>query len=238
MGVPGVPYGSGRPLTSVKKDVTIRGGRGPPMSAGSLRILIVDDHPVVRAGLSMLVTSQGFVVCGEATNGEQAVARFDELLPDVTLMDLQMPLLDGVGAIAKIRARHPAACILVLTTYETDDDIERALRAGARGYLLKDTSVEDLAHAIREGHAGRRRMAPSVAAKLAERVTSVALTPRELTVLRLVAEGKTNKEIGEALSITEGTVKVHLMHVFEKLHVANRTEAIAEATRRGLVRIR
>jgi two-component system, NarL family, response regulator len=208
------------------------------MKTAPLRILIVDDHPVVRAGVSTLVNSQGFVVCGEATNGEEALARFDELLPDVTLMDLQMPVLDGVGAITRIRARHPAACILVLTTYETDDDIERALRAGARGYLLKDTTVEDLAQAIREGHAGRRRVAPSVAAKLAERVTSVALTPRELSVLRLLGEGKTNKEIGDALSITEGTVKVHAMHVFEKLGVANRTEAVAEATRRGLVRIR
>jgi len=208
------------------------------MSTGPLRVLIVDDHPVVRAGLSMLLASQGFVVCGEATNGEDAVAQFEKLQPDVTLMDLQMPVLDGVAAISKIRARHPTACVLVLTTYETDDDIERALRAGARGYLLKDTSVEDLAQAIRDGHAGRRRVAPSVAAKLAERVTSVALTPRELAVLRLVAEGKSNKEIGEELSITEGTVKVHLMHVFEKLGVASRTEAIAEATRRGLVRIR
>lgn len=208
------------------------------MSTGPLRVLIVDDHPVVRAGLSMLLTSQGFVVCGEATNGEDAIAQFEKLQPDVTLMDLQMPVLDGVAAISKIRARHPTACVLVLTTYETDDDIERALRAGARGYLLKDTSVEDLAQAIRDGHAGRRRVAPSVAAKLAERVTSVALTPRELAVLRLVAEGKSNKEIGEELSITEGTVKVHLMHVFEKLAVASRTEAIAEATRRGLVRIR
>jgi two-component system, NarL family, response regulator len=163
------------------------------MSTGPLRVLIVDDHPVVRAGLSMLLTSQGFVVCGEATNGEDAVAQFEKLQPDVALMDLQMPVLDGVAAISKIRARHPTACVLVLTTYETDDDIERALRAGARGYLLKDTSVEDLAQAIRDGHAGRRRVAPSVAAKLAERVTSVALTPRELAVLRLVAEGKSNK---------------------------------------------
>lgn len=224
-------------MTWVKKDATI-----PrvvlEMSTEPLRILIVDDHPVVRAGLSLLVTSQGFVICGEATNGQEAVEQFEKLRPDVTLMDLQMPVLDGVGAISLIRERHPTACVLVLTTYETDDDIERALRAGARGYLLKDTSVEDLAQAIRDGHAGRRSVAPSVAAKLAERVTSVALTPRELAVLRLVAEGKSNKEIGEALSITEGTVKVHLMRVFEKLGVASRTEAMAEAARRGLVRIR
>jgi DNA-binding NarL/FixJ family response regulator len=153
-------------------------------------------------------------------------------------MDLQMPELDGVGAIAKIRARHPDACILVLTTFDTDDDIERALRAGARGYLLKDVAEEELVKALRDVIAGRTRVAPSVAAKLADRMTQVQLTMRELAVLRLLADGKTNKEIGAELSIAEGTVKVHLTHLFEKLGVSNRTEAIACATRRGLVRVR
>ena len=143
-----------------------------------------------------------------------------------------------MGAISKIRARHPDARILVLTTFDTDDDIERALRAGARGYLLKDAAVDELTSAIREVHEGRTRVAPAVAAKLADRMTQVQLTMRELTVLRLLADGKTNKEIGAALSIAEGTVKVHLTHLFEKLGVSNRTEAMAAAARRGLVRMR
>lgn len=207
--------------------------------AQPLRILIVDDHALLRAGLaSVLSTQKGLVVCGEASDGEEAVERYEELRPDVTLMDLQMPSLDGAGVITKIRARHPAACIIVLTTFDTDDDIERALRAGARGYLLKDAGVEELANAIREGHAGRTRVAPAIAAKLADRMTQVQLTMRELTVLRLLADGKTNKEIGAALSIAESTVKVHLSHLFEKLGVSNRTEAIAAAARRGLVRMR
>ena len=204
-----------------------------------LRILLVDDHALLRAGLASVLSAQpGFVVCGEATDGEAAVLRFEELRPDVTLMDLQMPALDGVGAITKIRARHPEACILVLTTFDTDDDIERALRAGARGYLLKDAAVDELTSAIRAVHEGRTRVAPAVAAKLADRMTQVQLTMRELTVLRLLADGKTNKEIGAALSIAEGTVKVHLTHLFEKLGVSSRTEAMASAARRGLVRMR
>ncbi len=207
-------------------------------STPPVRVLLVDDHALLRAGIESVLQSHGFVVCGQAANGEQAVARFEELRPDVTLMDLQMPELDGVGAIAKIRARHPDACILVLTTFDTDDDIERALRAGARGYLLKDVAEEELVKALRDVIAGRTRVAPSVAAKLADRMTQVQLTMRELAVLRLLADGKTNKEIGAELSIAEGTVKVHLTHLFEKLGVSNRTEAIACATRRGLVRVR
>lgn len=205
----------------------------------TLRILIVDDHPLLRAGLASVLSAQeGLVVCGEASDGEDAVARYEELKPDVTLMDLQMPLLDGVGAIAKIRARHPEACVLVLTTFDMDDDIDRALRAGARGYLLKDSGVGELVNAIREGHAGKTRVAPAIAAKLADRMTQVQLTMRELAVLRLLADGKTNKEIGVELSIAESTVKVHLSHLFEKLGVSSRTEAIMAAARRGLVRLR
>lgn len=207
--------------------------------AQPLRILIVDDHPLIRAGLATVLSTQdGMVVCGEASSGEEAVERYEELRPDVTLMDLQMPTLDGVGAITRIRAQHPTACILVLTTFDTEDDIERALRAGARGYLLKDAGVEELANAIRDGHAGRTRVAPAVAAKLADLMTQVQLTMRELTVLRLLADGKTNKEIGVTLSIAESTVKLHVSHLFEKLGVTNRSEAIGVAARRGLVRIR
>jgi two-component system NarL family response regulator len=207
-------------------------------SPGPLRILVADDHALLRAGITSVLTDAGYVVCGEAADGEAAVARYEELRPDVALMDLQMPVLDGVGAIARIRLRHPDACILVLTTYDTDEDIERALRAGARGYLLKDASPGELAAAIRDVRAGMTRVAPAVAAKLADRMTQVELTMRELTVLRLLADGKSNKEIGAALHIAEGTVKVHLKHLFDKLGVSSRTEAIAAAARRGLVRMR
>lgn len=203
-----------------------------------LRILLVDDHAVVRAGLAALLAKQpGLDVCGQAANGHMAVARFDELQPDVTVMDLQMPELDGAGAIARIRERHPDARVLVLTSYETDNDIERALRAGAAGYLLKDAEVDELVRAIRDVHAGRTYVAPVVASKLADRLTQVPLSAREMSVLRLVTAGKTNKEIGVVLSITEATVKAHLTRLFEKLGVSNRTEAISAAARRGLVRM-
>jgi two-component system NarL family response regulator len=207
-------------------------------TTGPLRVLVADDHALLRAGIASVLAGAGFVVCGEAADGEAAVRLHEERRPDVTLMDLQMPVLDGVGAIARIRLRHPDANILVLTTYDTDDDIERALRAGARGYLLKDASVDELTAAIRDVSAGRTRIAPAVAAKLADRMTQVQLTMRELSVLRLLAEGKSNKEIGAALNIAESTVKVHLTHLFEKLEVSSRTEAIAAAARRGLVRTR
>jgi two-component system, NarL family, response regulator len=203
----------------------------------ALRVLIVDDHALIRAGLSSVLSVQEeIVVCGEASDGEQAVLRYEELRPDVTLMDLQMPLLDGLAAIAKIRARHRTACILVLTTFDNYDDIERALRAGARGYLLKDAKAEELTSAIRAAHAGATRVAPAVAARLADQVTQLQLTVRELAVLRLLAHGKPNKDIAAELSITESTVKVHLSRVFEKLGVSNRTEAITAAARRGLLR--
>lgn len=184
-----------------------------------------------------MLSAKGFCVCGEAANGEAAVAQFEAHPPDVTLIDLQMPVMDGVGAIARIRGRHPHACVLVLTTFDTDEDIVRALDAGARGYLLKDASPAEVVNAIREVHAGRMYVAPAVATKLANRMTQIQLTTREATVLRLMAQGKSNKEIGAALSITEGTVKLHVTHLFGKLGVSSRTEAIAAAMRRGLVRL-
>jgi DNA-binding NarL/FixJ family response regulator len=206
------------------------------MTVEPLRILLIDDHPMLRAGLAAVLSPEaGFRICGEAADGETAIARFDELLPDVALMDLQIPVVDGISAIAKIRERHPDACILVLTMFNTEHDIVRALQAGARGYLLKDASAEQLVAAVRDVSAGRRRVAPAVAATLADRVTQLPLTMRELTVLRLVAEGKSNKDISAALSIAESTVKVHVTHLFEKLEVSNRTEAAAAAVKRGLI---
>jgi DNA-binding NarL/FixJ family response regulator len=207
-------------------------------SAQPLRILVVDDHPVMRLGLSVALSGEpGFVVCGEASDGRDAVSRYETLRPDVTLMDLQMPGLDGAAATEKIREVDPDACIMVLTTFSTETDVQRSIRAGARGYMLKDIGTAELVSAIRDVHAGRKRVAPSAAAQLVDCVSQVQLTMRELTVLRLLAEGKANKEIATALSIAETTVKVHLTHLFEKLGVSSRTEAMAVAARRGLVRL-
>ena len=207
-------------------------------STAPLRILVADDHALLRAGVvSVLRQESGLVVVGEAANGEEAVRRYCALRPDIVLLDLQMPVLDGVGAIEQIRAANADARVLVLTTFDADDDIERALRAGAKGYLLKDASAGELVSAIRDVHAGKTRVAPAVAAKLAERVSQLQLTMRELGVLRLLAKGKSNKEIGVALSIAESTVKVHVTNLFEKLKVSSRTEAIAVAAHRGLIRM-
>ncbi len=204
-----------------------------------LRVLVVDDHAVVRAGLSSALSNRpGFLVCGEASNGDEAVGRYEALGPDVTLMDLRMPGMDGVRAIEMIRLRHAQACIIVLTTFDTDEDIDRAIRAGARGYLLKDCSVEDLAHAIREVHAGRTPIAPAVAAKLAGRVPQVQLTRQDLTVLRLLADGRTDAELAAALAMPESAVAAYLTRLFDKLSVTTRAEAAAAAARRGLVRRR
>lgn len=204
-----------------------------------IRILTVDDHPMLREGIAAVVQLQSdMMLVGEAADGAQAIEAFRKLKPDVTLMDLQMPILDGAAAIGRIREKDSDACIIVLTTFDTDEDVERALRAGARGYILKDASAEELVGTIREVHAGRRRVAPTVVERLTERGMRVPLTFRELTVLRLLSNGKTNKEIAAILSIAEATVKVHLSHLFHKLGVSSRTEALAEATRRGLVRIR
>lgn len=208
-------------------------------AAVPLRVLVVDDHALLRAGIVSVLSRQPQVeVVGEAENGLEAIAAFETLRPDVTLIDLQMPVLDGVSAIARIKMIDPKANLLVLTTFDTDEDIESALRAGARGYLLKDATPAELAGALFDVRAGKTRVAPAVAAKLAERVTQVALTVRELTVLRLLADGRSNREIASKLAISEGTVKVHVTHLLEKLDVSTRTEAIAAAAKRGLVRMR
>ncbi len=205
--------------------------------AEKVRIMIVEDHHVVRQGfIALLRTIDDFEIVAEAANGEQAVALFREHQPDVTLMDLRLPGMGGVETIAKIRQTHGEARIIVLTTFDGDEDIYRAIRAGAKAYLLKDVKREELFQCIREVHAGRFFIPPGVAAKLAGRQTGEELTSRELEVLRLLAEGKPNKLIAASLSIAEVTVKSHVRAIFTKLNVLSRTEAIAVATRSGLIR--
>lgn len=203
-----------------------------------IRILIADDHSVVREGLVSLVKRKSdMVVVAEASNGREAVELWKEHRPDVTLLDLRMPELDGVGAIKEIRELDENAQIVVLTTYDGDEDIYRAIKAGAKAYLLKDTARDALVDTVRRVHAGETYLPPQLAAKLAERVSGQALSPREIEVLQRMAVGKSNKEIGAELFISEGTVKTHIKSIFSKLDVVSRTEAVATATRRGLIRL-
>ncbi|MCX6032526.1 MAG: response regulator transcription factor [Chloroflexi bacterium] len=206
-----------------------------------IRLMIADDHPVVRDGLRAMLASQpDFQVAGEAADGAVAVTLAAELRPDVILMDLRMPVLDGVTAIRQIRARQPAARILVLTTYDTDADILPAIEAGATGYLLKDTPRDELFRAIRATAAGESVLAPAVAARLMGKMRAPAeerLSARELEVLGLVANGASNGDIAQALHISEATVKSHLLHVFGKLGVADRTAAVTVALQRGVLRL-
>jgi DNA-binding NarL/FixJ family response regulator len=204
-----------------------------------IRVLIADDHPVVREGLAgMLAGQPDFEVVGMAANGEMALVLHNELSPDVTLMDLQMPGRDGVGAIEAIKARNSSAQILVLTTYDSDADILRAIEAGATGYLLKDTPREELFRAIRATAAGDSVLAPTVTARLMTRMRSPAeenLSAREIEVLQLVARGNSNKEVGRALHISTATVKTHLIHIYNKLGVDDRTAAVTAAIERKII---
>lgn len=205
----------------------------------SIRILITDDHPVVREGLAgMLAGQPDFEVVGMAEDGETAVRLHASLSPDVTLMDLQMPGLDGVGAIEAIKAQQTSAHILVLTTYDSDADILRAIEAGATGYLLKDTPREELFRAIRTAAKGESVLAPAVAARLMTRMRAPAeenLSGREIEVLQLVAKGYSNKEIGKELRISTATVKTHLIHIYNKLGVDDRTAAVTTALEKGII---
>lgn len=206
-------------------------------SPEKIRVLIGDDHAVVREGLAAMIGRQeDMTVVGEAANGIEAVAAWIEHCPDVTLLDLRMPLLDGVGAIQAIRTEDNSARIIVLTTFDTDNDISRAVKAGAKAYLLKDTQREELLGCIRQVYRGETCIAPGLVAKLASSLGNAELTARELSVLALLAKGKSNKEIGLSLYISETTVKSHLRNIFPKLNVLSRTEAISEASRRGLLR--
>ncbi len=205
----------------------------------TIRIMLVDDHPVVREGLAGLLAGQDdFEVVGLAADGGTAVQLHETLQPTVTLMDLRMPGLDGVGAIEAIKKKRPSANILVLTTYDSDADIVRAIEAGATGYLLKDTPREELFRAIRATARGESVLTPAVASRLMTRMRAPAeenLSPREIEVLQLVARGNGNREIGKQLHISTATVKTHLIHIFDKLGVNDRTAAVTVALEKGII---
>jgi DNA-binding NarL/FixJ family response regulator len=201
-----------------------------------VRILIADDHPLVREGIGAILEDRSdMVVVGEARDGAEALAQYRDLRPDVVLMDLQMPVMNGVEAILAIRAEFPSAHILVLTTYAGDVQAVRALKAGAIGYLLKNSLRTELLDAIHNVHRGRRHVDRAVAAEIAIHVADDDLSEREVAVLRQVAVGKANKEIARALSLSEETVKAHLKSIFAKLDVADRTHAVTVAARRGII---
>lgn len=207
--------------------------------AGKIRVLIVDDHHVVRQGLAALLRASAEVdVVGEAANGREAVTRHAELLPDVTLMDLQMPVMGGVDAIGRIRLAAPAARFVVLTTYDGDEDIYRALQAGAKAYLLKGMTIDELIETIRIVHAGKSRIPGPIAEKLADRVSGQELTARELDVLKRIVAGRSNRDAASDLGISETTVKTHVNSLLGKLGVADRTHAATVAIQRGIVHLK
>lgn len=203
-----------------------------------IRLLVVEDHPVVRHGIiAILRQAENMEVIAEAENGLEAIDQYQTHQPDVTLMDLRMPHLEGVEAIARIRAKTPTAQIIILTTYDTDEDIYRGLQAGARGYILKDTTATELIQAIRNVHSGKRYIPSEVALKLADRIDDSDLTERELEVLQLLSKGNSNQEIAAALTISEGTVKFHVNNILSKLGVKDRTQAVIMALKKGLARL-
>jgi DNA-binding NarL/FixJ family response regulator len=204
-----------------------------------IRLLIVDDHPIVRDGLrGAFAGNEEFEVVGEAGDGAEAVAQAAALRPDVVLMDLRMPRVDGVEAIRKLQRESPAIRVLVLTTFDTDSDVLPAIEAGATGYLLKDAPVEELLRAVRAAARGESVLAPTVAGRLMGRVRKPVqgtLSQRELQVLKLIADGATNREAAAKLFISEASIKTHLLHIYDKLGVRDRAAAVGEAFRRGLV---
>jgi DNA-binding NarL/FixJ family response regulator len=209
------------------------------MSDNKIRIVVIDDQAVVRQGfVSLINTVADMEVIAEGTNGQQAIDLYREHKPDIMLIDLRMPVLSGVEAIAAIRREFPPARIIVLTTYDGDEDIYRSLQAGAQGYLLKDVFFEDLEEAIRKVHAGSRRIPSIVAERLAERMSGSDLTGRELEVLQQIVAGKSNKEIGTHLGISEATVKSHVNNILSKLGVSDRTQAATTALQRGIVHLK
>ena len=208
------------------------------MAEAPIRILCVDDHRIVREGLELIIARQpDMQVAASAASGEEAIELFRRHRPDVTLMDLQLGGMSGVDAIRIIRREHPEARIVVLTMFQGDEDIFRALQAGAATYLLKDTLSDDLIRVIRDVHAGKQPVLPAVEARLAERAAGPTLTPREVQVVGLIAEGMRNKEIAAALGISDETVQVHVKSIFWKLKVKDRSAAMNVALRRGIIHL-
>jgi DNA-binding NarL/FixJ family response regulator len=210
----------------------------PGTNAEPIRVLCVDDHPIVRKGIASLLASEpDTVLVGEASNGKEAVELFRQLRPDVMLIDLRMPQLDGISATRQIRREFPEARIIALTSYDGDQDIYQALEAGVRGYLLKETVHTEMIRAIRTVHGGKRLVPPEVAERLSEFFPQIALTPREVEVLSCVAQGLANKDIAARLGTASGTVKMHIQNILEKLGAADRTHAVTIAIRRGILHL-
>jgi DNA-binding NarL/FixJ family response regulator len=203
-----------------------------------IRVFSVDDHPLLIEGIAAIINNQpDMKLVAQATCGSDAIRTFRELLPDVTLMDLRLPDMSGIDTMIAIRKEFPEARIVMLTTFQGDVEIQRALEAGARGYMLKNMPPKDLFAVIRQVHAGKKHIPSEVAAQLAEHMGEEDLTPRELEVLRGAANGNRNREIGKKLCISEETVKVHFKHIMEKLGTSDRTQAVAVALRRGIIQL-
>ena len=207
-------------------------------NSACIRILSVDDHPLFREGIAAVLNSQpDMSLAGVASGGVEAIETFRALQPDVTLMDLRLPDLSGIDALMAIRSEFPQARIIILTTFESDTEIQRALKAGARGYFLKSMPAQQMIETIRQVHAGRKAVPPEIAARLAEHFADEALSEREIEVLRHVAAGNRNRDIAEKLYIAEETVKVHIKHIMTKLRAADRTGAVGIAIRRGIIQL-
>jgi DNA-binding NarL/FixJ family response regulator len=213
--------------------------RGNKMSnQTSIRVFCIDDHPLLREGISAIINNQSDMsLVAEGSNGGEAIKKFREHRPDVTLMDLRLPDMSGIDALIAIRADFPEARVIMLTTFEGDVEIQRSLEAGARGYLLKSMPPKDLVEGIRQVYAGRKWIPPELAAHLAEHLGEEALTEREIEVLRHIAGGNRNRDIAELLFISEETIKVHIKHIMEKLGATDRTQAVAIAVRRGIIQL-
>jgi DNA-binding NarL/FixJ family response regulator len=213
-------------------------GRYELASANTLRVMSVDDHPLLREGIATIINNQtDMTLISSVATGAEGIKSFNELQPDVTLVDLRLPDLSGIEVISAIRAQNPGARLIVLTTFEGDVEIQRALKAGASGYLLKNMPAKQIVDTVRAVHVGRRVIPPQIAAHIAEHLAEESLSQRELEVLRHVAEGNRNRDIAELLHISEETVKVHLKHVMEKLGASDRTQAVAIAVRRGIMHL-